>query len=460
MTAIAGCGLFLSGCGNTFRPVANIIPAPAGNPTLNDMVAVLNQNPLAATPASFTLINVDGDTNVGNTAVGLITPATAAPPLGTKLITFAGGNAQVATANLGDGSGAASTSFTVLTVITPPPSTLTLPTGASPTAVAATVNSGLILVSMVNDTVDCPSGGAVGIIQASNPNLTSPRVCLPATAAQPGFILVMPDDNTALVLDSTNNSATIINLPSASVSATLTAGIGTTPVWAVANGQTAYVLNKGSNNISVVNVPGGSATVANAAGISSPSMIVADNANGRLYVSNTTNPGTVSVLDTLQPCPGAACLQSLHTPITVGALPVAMGIAVTSTATMVYVANTGGYTVSVINGNNFSTSSISVDPLTTVTWVAVSKDNTRAYISMVGSTAAGGDDSFNGTAILRTASNTLLTDSNGNLVKITPPAQDPTSQCYLNPSGTNASTGLNNCAGVALQRPIQVVPRN
>ena len=454
--------LLLSGCGSNFRPLATIIPQQTGNPALLDTVAVLNQNslPLDADGVtipvgSFTLIDVSGDTNSGDFKVGFNTqiPVPPAAPSLQRLITFANGNSQVATVDLD------AKTVTVQST-TSGPLTVSLPTGATPNSIAATTNTGLILVSLQGDTdpVDsCSSHGAVAIIQAGTASRLSPSICM--LTANPGFILVLPGDQKALVLDSTNNNATFINIPNATAGTTVS--VGTNPVWATSNAtsssnaSTVYVLNQGSGTISVVDVAGETVTATSlpavTGSLSSPSMIVFDGTLSRLYISNTgASPGTVSVLDTTQLCPGATCLQSLHAAIQVGTAPIAL--AVTPGGSKVYVANTGEASASVINTTTFAASKITVTiPGTTLTatWLTVSKDGTRAYLTLVDPADVG-----SGTAIIITASNLPLTDpNNGNApVLIAPTPQDLTSACvvYGPPS---------NCATVGKQRPVQIVPR-
>ncbi len=242
VAASAICILLLSGCGSNFRPVAIIIPQATGNPALIDMVAVLNQNPsfqnhVPSDPTvpvgSFTLIDVTGDSNSGDFMVGVnkSIPVPPAPPSLQRLITFANGNSQVATVNPD------ANSVTVQST-TSGPNTVTLPTNSIPMSIAATTSTGFILVSLQNDTTlaGCGSGGTVGIIQANSASLTA-RICV---TSAPGFILVLPGDQKALVLDSTNNDVTFINIPNATLRNAVP--VGTNPVWAASNANGSHDL--------------------------------------------------------------------------------------------------------------------------------------------------------------------------------------------------------------------------
>src|SRR5271169_3665954 len=61
--------LFELGCGNQYRPVANPIISPGGQPQVAHFAWVLNANPTG--DGSTTEINVSGDTNVAVNSMGL-----------------------------------------------------------------------------------------------------------------------------------------------------------------------------------------------------------------------------------------------------------------------------------------------------------------------------------------------------------------------------------------------------
>jgi YVTN family beta-propeller protein len=366
----------------------------------------------------------------------------------------------VATVNPGDGT-PGSSSLAITTALTTIPVIVSLPTGSSPISVAATAgSSGLILVSLTGDTVDCPPlGGAVGIIQASNSVLNS-VVCMPS--ANPGFILVLPGDQKALVLDKIAGSATfIINIPSvtsATVSTTLT--VGASPVWAATSvdGHTAYVLNQGSSSISVIDAVGESVTTLSVpTGGTSPSVIVADHIQNRLYVSNTAS-NNVSVFDaSVTPIALLTSANPNPVPLNAGAHPIALAVS----GSNIYVANTGLNFANIINANTLAVSAQTIKPIplasaSLVTWVAVSQDGTKAYVSAydpvggypIADGTVIGPDAANTTVILSTSTNAVITD-----IPSPPQNMDPnTDACLANPT-------FDNCKAVAKQRPLQIVPR-
>ncbi len=440
VATIACSWLFLSGCGGTYRPIASILPLPAGNPQLADTVAVFNVNPntasVSAATGSLSVFNVNGDSNVGNFPVGandLLATVPPQAPLTSRLITFAGNNSFIATA---DTQGHA---VTVIDTLEFTNRKASLPQDLVPTFITATATTGKILVSMKEQvppsaTLTCPGGkGAIGIVDPTTATLTN-TIC---AGTDPGFILVAQNDTKAFILDATDNSVSVLNIAAATVSA-VPLVVGTTPVWATTSlsGNTVYVLNQGTHDISVIDAVGESVTTLSIAGasLSNPSVIVADNSN-RLYVSNTNPVGTVSVLN-------ASTLAALpQSPIAVGVNPVALSV--TPDGSSVYVANTGSNFASVINGNSFNVTTLTptTDVSARIQSVTVSKDGTKAFMAVTVS-----NDLANGIFVVFTSNNAFVTNPSGSVLNVAPP-QDM------------SCDATESCSGVLLQRPVQIVPR-
>ncbi len=474
LATIACSWLFLSGCGNTYRPVAIPLPLAPGNPQLADTVAVFNVNPCTVAfvlvggvkqcnsdaTGSLTVFSVAGDTNVGSPAIGANDQLTIAPPLvnplTSRLITYAGGDTFVATAD------PESDTVTLYNTIEGTSTTVSLPSGFIPSSITATAGTGQILVSLqltaTNPNTTCAGNGAIGVISTSTATLTN-TVC---AGSKPGFLLVAQSDSEVFILDQTDNSVSVLNLATLSSSSTTSAvgTVGTTPIWATTSVDlnTIYVLNQGSSDISVVSVSNQSVTTQSitTGTLSAPSVIITDRDLNRLYISNTGN-NTVSVLDA-----SSATLAALHAPIAVGIKPIALGV--TLDGTSVYVANTGANTVSVINGNSFNVSALTPDPNATVQSVAVSKDGTKAFIAVTvpGDRATAGSTDLtnpasnvatngNGVYVVLTSNNSLVTNDTGGVLNIAPPQDlscDAPENCFVPGVGS-----------VLLQRPVQIVPR-
>jgi hypothetical protein len=256
LATIACSWLFLSGCGNTFRPIATPLTLATGNPQLADMVAVFNVNPntsgVSGATGSLTVFSVNGDTNVGNYAIGANDQlATASPlvnPLTSRLITFAGGDSFVATAD------PESDTVTLFNTLEDTTATISLPQGFVPSFITATAGTGQILVSLqltkTNPNASCAGMGAIGVISTTTAALTY-TIC---AGSKPGFLLVAQSDSELFILDQTDNSVSVLNLATLSPSSTTSVlctstnvcTVGTTPIWATTSldGNTIYVLNQ------------------------------------------------------------------------------------------------------------------------------------------------------------------------------------------------------------------------
>ncbi len=224
--------------------------------------------------------------------------------------------------------------------------------------------------------------------------------------------------------------------PSTTYTYTLVSGPALTVGESVA---VAGMANSGNNgSFTIATLGAGTFTVVNAGGVTSTSQTGTGKAS----------PGTVSVFDSTMNPISPLVIPGHTNPFSIGVAPIAL--AVTPDGSKVYVGNTGSNSASSINTTTFSTTSLTV-PGDNVTWVAVSKDGTRAYISMTG---AGDLAAKNGTAIVITASNSLLTNPNNSNkpVLIAPTPQDLTTAC--------AEFGPpNDCNLVLVQHPVQIVPR-
>ena len=67
LLSICGCVL-LSGCGNTFRPIAQAIPQAGGDPGLTKNAIILSS--YGSSPGTATHIDVSGDTTVAVHTLG------------------------------------------------------------------------------------------------------------------------------------------------------------------------------------------------------------------------------------------------------------------------------------------------------------------------------------------------------------------------------------------------------
>lgn len=375
--------LFLSGCGDAYRPVANPIIQPGGDPQNFDSVTVINQN-VGSTPGSLSELNVSGDVVTSNRNVGREPVFGTFDFARTAIFIVNRQSETVSATNIG--------SSVVATVSLIP--------GSEPVFIGGARNGRLYVANSgptaaQGATPACPSG-SLGIIQTSSAVL-SDNICLPVP---PKFLVEATGNNRKVfILSSADNKVRIFNIDTNTLSPNEPTA-GSNPVWATASsdGSLLYVLNQGSNDITVIDIateaviPGAIST-----GGGSPTYMALDSRLNRLYVANTGSD-TVSVFDASK-----SPLVSLHAPIAVGSAPRA--ISITPDGSKVFVANTGSNFVSVINSLGFQRQDVTVStaPGATVTWVGASRLGTKAYASVVEPT-----DLNNGTAVIRTSDNSLV----------------------------------------------------
>ena len=377
-------GLVSVACNDTFRPIANPIPIPGGDPNSFDIVSVLTQNPSGAKDY-ITYIDVSGDTNAGNRQVG--------PGAVYSSWDFAKG--QVLTANSNDTVTASSYSSVSIPTATLLPGSDPVFIGTKKTGSAYVLNSGQI-------SPDCPSSPSVGVLATATVSLVQ-NICLQdgsGAASDPVFLAQTPDTRKLVVLDRTLNQVFIVNLGSSIVEARV--NVGTAPVWAIitSDSKYAYILNRGSNDISIVDLTNN--TVAGATvptGGTTPVSMTADPRLNRLYVANRGS-NTVSVFDLSNP----TSPNSLHTPITVGPAPTR--VAVLGDGSAAFVANTGANYISRIDAASFIRNDIVVSsaPGAAVVDIDTPISAPRVFAAVVDPT-----DTSNGTAIVRTTDNVLVT---------------------------------------------------
>ncbi len=409
VAALVTLMLLCVGCNDVYRPIVTPIPLPGGDPGSTDYVAVLSKNPSGAQDM-VTFINVSGDTNVGNRIVGP----------GASWISWDGNKGAVFVPN--------TTQSTVneVAVSSSVVSTASLFPGSQP-MFSFSRNSVSSYVINKGTNTDCPSSGSVGVLLTSNNSLQS-NICV---GPSPVFLTQTFDGLRLIVLDNSLNEAWIINVATNLIEAKLP--VGSNPVYALVSGDntTAYVLNQGSNDITVLDIPN---LVVKTASVptngSGPTYMAMDVKRTRIYVSNQASD-SVSVFDISHLTP-----VLLHAPVNVGAGLSPKAIAIISDGSAVYVANTGGNSVTRIDASSYLTQQIAVSPAAgaLVTWVAASINGQKVYATVVDPS-----DAQNGTAIIRTSDNLLVT---------TIPAPKQDLNCV--------SSSTVNCP---LQRPSQVVGR-
>jgi YVTN family beta-propeller protein len=338
-----------TGCGDTFRPVANPITQPGGDPAGVGNAIILAKN--GNSPGTSSHIDVSGDTVVAVQSVqtdprqatlvgGSVVVANygvfgATPAVFGSLSIYpatAGPGASVATISVGDPS---------------VPST-TNPKAAHAVFVHSTDNTNIYVAEQGE-----PGGpqDAVGIIPLSSTSGDAKDCSLPpqqapchitdASISNPTAIAQPVGSGKVYVANAGSGQVTIIDTATLAVTTKSPITVGTTPqaIVASADNNCLYVANKGSNSVSVISAS--SDTVAGTIAVGgAPTFLRFDNKLQRVYVVNNGG-NSVSVINH-----AADCSATTATTVALGhSSP--QSITVLADGSRAYVANTDG-TVSVI----------------------------------------------------------------------------------------------------------------
>jgi YVTN family beta-propeller protein len=346
--------MLATGCGDTFRPVANPITQPGGDPAGVGDAIILAANFVAPAsgstgvpaPGTAAHINVSGDTvtalqNVqtdprqatliaGSVVVANFGIQNATPPVFGSVSAYpenAGPGASVVTVSVGDPNSALavhavfahSTDNTNIYV-------------AEQSEVAGPLQDavGIIPLGFLNgDAVDC-----------SNPPHPAPCHITDASISKPVAIAEPVGLGKVYVANAGSGKVTVIDVPTLTVKTTITVGSTPQAIIASADNNCLYVANQGSNNVTVINTSSDAATAAPIAVGGGPMFLRFDNKLQRVYVVNKAG-NSISIINH-----AADCSASTATTVAVGPGP--QSIAALADGSRAYVANSDG-SVTVIN---------------------------------------------------------------------------------------------------------------
>jgi YVTN family beta-propeller protein len=325
------------GCGDQYRPIANPIVSPGGQPQTTHFAYVLNYNPSGN--GSSTKIDVSGDTNLQVVSTGL----------GSVAQSFQGSVAGAMFVANRDSDTVSE--FTL--IATPAVINIGLYPGSRPVSLAASTTTSMYVVNSGTTSV-CPLTGSLSVIDTSS-LVVSSTVCV---GVNPGPAVQLPSGGNVYVANQGDNSISVYSPASLTIIATLTAanGLHQNPVSLVASadGLYVFVVTQGNGSApgtldiinATTNVIGASVPL----GVS-PTNGYLDTYLNRLYVTNTGS-NSVSVFDvsnvvlTANPAiPTLATVNVGSRPVSVTALPNGLSV---------YVANSTSNDVSVVNSNNLS----------------------------------------------------------------------------------------------------------
>jgi YVTN family beta-propeller protein len=352
--------MFVTGCGDTFRPVANPIITPGGDPAGVGNAIILASNGAASGTSSH--INVSGDSVTAVHDVG-INPVQAIL-LGSEVIV-----ANQGSDNLTAYPVTASGGTSVVTV--------SLPAGAKPTFVHSTDNTNVYVAET--------GANAVGVISLSTLSgdsqpcsVTNQAPChisdggvainSPVAIAQPVGL------GKVYVANAGSGKVTVIDVPTLTVKTTISVGANPLAIVASADNNCLYVANQGSNNVTVINTSNDTATAAPIAVGSGPMFLRFDNKLQRVYVVNKGG-STVSVIAHSADCNSTLLVSA----IPVGPTP--QSLTVLSDGTRAYTANSDG-SVTVINASSNTVSkTITTSTPAAIVSIGSSTDGAKVFVA-------------------------------------------------------------------------------
>lgn len=384
--AVAPMALWFA-CTDTFRPV--FVPSPNNppDPQLQGHVVAVSANGTSDF-GSTSLLDVSGDSNVGNTTVGKGPVFAALEP-----------NGRFYVANQADDTVSEYAPTALLVTGTPSlPNTIVLPAGSKPSFLTSTQNGSMYVLS----------AGTKMVGQISDTNVLLKQL---PTGGGPVAMSQTPDGSKLYVVNQGDGTLTSINTVDFSYSQLSPISVGGSPSWAAASAdsKTLYVANQGADSVTVLDtftdtVRG---TLPLDAG-AKPSYLMFDSKRTRLYVCEP-GVGKISVWDASPQPPALPVLLATVTvdanPIVVVALPDGTKFYAVS-----YGAGEGGVSVTArsINATTFLVSpsialGAAVPQLATsaVRWPAfavASNDSSKVFVSLydAGGTASirTSDDSY------------------------------------------------------------------
>jgi len=358
VAVIFSLGLCCTGCGDYFRPVANPVPLPGGDPQRTRHALVVSKNGLCPTGTTMdcgtaVAIDVSGDTAVayftGVNAVGR-NPVHATNLSGTDYVV-----------NRDDNS-LSSFLLPVVPNSLNPPSVITLPAGATPVFAAVAQNKVFVAESGRN---------SVAVV---NPVTNSLAQEIPV-GSNPVALVATPDGTQLYCLNQGDSTVTVILPANNTVFKTIT--VGTSPVWGTASSDSTrvFVVNQGDSTVSVIDTASDTVVGPPLPVGAGPNYIVYEPILNRAYVTSPAGHG-LSIIDnnmgTVQTVSTAGAPCNALSPISVTAL---------ADGTRAYVADQTTNNVCVLNtASNTFTKVIPVGTApTTTAAIASDSDSTRVY---------------------------------------------------------------------------------
>ncbi|HKD85728.1 MAG TPA: YncE family protein [Terriglobales bacterium] len=400
--------LFELGCGNQYRPVANPIISPGGQPQTVHYAWVLNYNPSGA--GTTTQIDVSGDTNTAVNTMGVGTIAEAFPP--NSLALFVANN------------GADSVSEFIPTLSTAV-TTINLLPGSHPVALGSAQNTAMFVVNSGSNSA-CPNTGSISAIKTSSLAVSSTN----CVGHNPIALAQAPPSGYVYVINQGDSSVSVFNPAGPSIVGTITTanGLGPNPISVTASldGNWIFVVTQGDTAnppaLDIISSTGTTVAASVPLGVGPTFSLIDSNLN-RLYVVNTGD-NTVSVFDSSNVNVSNMPPMPLLGTASVGTMPI--GLTPLANGSLFYVLNAGSNNVTVVSANSFSAlTTVALPSGADPVFIASDPTSSKVYVA---------DKGLSQTTIIQTLNNTIT-------LNIPAPSQIP------------------NCTVCALQQPVMIVTR-
>ncbi len=266
------------GCGDQYRPVANPVVSPGGQPQTTHYAWVLNYNPSGA--GSTTEIDVSGDTNLAVNTMGV----------GSSFEAFPANSLSLYVANSGD-----DTVNQYLPTLSGAITTISLLPGSHPVSLVSTNNSFMFVLNAGSNSA-CPYTGSISIINTTTLSVSS-TTCV---GHNPTAMVQASLNGWIYVINQGDDTVSAFNPAAPVVKGTFSMPTGQHPVALAVNAQGwVFIVNQGDGAApgTLVLCPTGYFYNAGVATLGvEPTQAVIDPNRNRLYVTNSGD-NTVSVFD-------------------------------------------------------------------------------------------------------------------------------------------------------------------
>lgn len=354
------------GCGDQYRPVANPVVGPGGQPQSTHFAYVVNNNPSGS--GSAMQIDVSGDSVTQLQTTGL----------GSNFVSFL----STSTAGLFVSNGGADSVSEFSISQTGVVITTNLPIGSHPVALSST-QPGVMYVLNSGPNSNCPDTGSISVINTSTVAVTS-TTCV---GVNPTAMVQAPAGGRVFVINQGDNSVWVYDPTLQAIVGVFTTpvnGLGANAVNLVPSADGAYIfvvtqgdgVNPGA--LDIISTSNYSVLPSVPLGVK-PTFAYFDPRLVRLYVTNTGS-NTVSVFDASNVNISGSPAIPLLGVTTVGTAPVS--VTALPNGTRFFVANSGSNNVTDASATSFAV--LNTIPLPTganPVWIASEPTSSKIYVA-------------------------------------------------------------------------------